>query len=170
MASSRPARRSSALLLPWLLLLHAPASLAQERPAAEWWANANVGSYHFGDADGHLPPGEDFNEFNPGVGVEVQWRPVHAVSAGYFRNSVDEDSLYLLYHFTPIALGRHVRVGALGGLVTGYPGYRDGGVAPAGGLVAKLERGRFGANLILLPPLEDVTPATLGLQLKYRFR
>ena len=152
MASSRPARRSSALLLPWLLLLHAPASLAQERPAAEWWANANVGSYHFGDADGHLPPGEDFNEFNPGVGVEVQWRPVHAVSAGYFRNSVDEDSLYLLYHFTPIALGRHVRVGALGGLV------------------AKLERGRFGANLILLPPLEDVTPATIGLQLKYRFR
>lgn len=153
-----------------LLLLHAPAAWSQERPAAEWWANANVGSYHFGDAEDHLAPGEDFQEFNPGAGIEVQWRPVHAVSAGYFRNSVDEDSFYLLYHFTPIAIGRHVRVGALGGLVTGYPGYRDGGVAPAGGLVAKFERGRIGANLILLPPLEDVTPATIGLQVKYRFR
>ena len=158
-----------------LLAQDAPAPVAAEQPArawpaAEWWGNANVGSRHFGDEDDYLAPGESFNEFNPGIGVEVQWRPVHAMSAGYFRNSVDGNSLYLLYHFTPMPIGRYVRLGAIAGVVTGYPGYNDGGVGPAGGLIAKIEGERFGANLIFLPPLEDVTPATVGLQLKARFR
>ncbi|HET8818053.1 MAG TPA: hypothetical protein VFM73_00720 [Xanthomonadaceae bacterium] len=143
---------------------------AQDRAAAEWWGNVNVGSHHFGDEDEYLAEGESFNEFNPGMGLEVQWQPMHAVSVGYFRNSVDENSVYALYHFTPLALGDHVRVGGMVGVVSGYPGYHGGDAAPAGGLVAKIERGRWGANLILLPPLEDVTPATIGLQLKYRFR
>lgn len=54
------------------------------------------------------------------------------------------------------------------GAVTGYPGYNDGGLAPAGGLVAKIERGRVGVNLIYLPYFKDVTPHTLGLQFKLR--
>lgn len=164
-------RFPAAFVIAVLLVLASPTpAQAQERPAAEWWGNVNVGSHHFGDEDEFLASGESFNEFNPGLGVEVQWRPAHAVSAGYFLNSLDEDSVYLLYHFTPLALGRYVRVGGMAGFVTGYPGYHGGDAAPAGGFVAKIEGERFGANLILLPPLDDVTPATLGLQLKYRFR
>lgn len=161
------------IALTLLLAAGLPVAAQERAPAvapAQWWGNANIGSYHFGDDSDALAPGESFNEFNPGVGLEVQWQPRHAVSAGYFRNSVDEDSLYLLYHYTPLMLGRHVRVGAMAGVVTGYPGYNDGNIAPAGGFVAKIEGERLGANLILLPPLEDVTPATLGLQLKLRFR
>lgn len=152
---------TSCLLL--LATLGCPLAAAQERDPAQWWGVANVASHHFN-------AGEDFNEFNPGVGIEVQWQPRHGVAAGYFRNSVDHDSFYALYQYTPLALGRHVRVGAMIGAVTGYPGYNDGGIAPGGGLVLKAEIERFGANLVYLPKLSGVTPNTLGLQVKYRFR
>jgi hypothetical protein len=171
--ASRPlsARRRLRLRCAALALLTAAAGLqAQERAPPQWWGNLNVGSQHFGDTSDYLASGESFREFNPGLGVEVQWQPAHALAAGYFLNSLDEDSFYAVYHFTPIPLGRFVRVGAFGGVVTGYPGYNDGGPAPAGGLIGKIEGERFGANLILLPPLKNVTPSTLGLQLKYRFR
>lgn len=137
--------------------------------APQWWGNVNLGSYHFVDEGEFLPRGQRFNEFNPGIGAELQWQPRHAIAAGYFRNSVHEDSLYALYHYTPLQLGRYVRVGGMLGLVTGYPGYNDGGLAPAGGLVGKIEAGRVGINLIYLPEIRDAVPNTLGLQFKWRF-
>jgi hypothetical protein len=82
---------------------------------------------------------------------------------------VDEDSAYALYQYTPLSLGRFVRVGGMLGLVTGYPGYNDGNAAPAGGFVLKAEGRRLGANLVLLPRIPDSTPWTLGLQVKVRF-
>jgi len=143
---------------------------AQSATPPQWWGVLSVASHHFADEKDFLGPGESFNEFNPGIGAEVQWQPRHAVAVGYFRNSVNDNSLYALYHYTPLPLGRFVRVGGMLGVVTGYPGYNDGGIAPGGGLIAKIEGQRFGANLIYLPKLRNVTPNTLGLQLKYRFR
>lgn len=156
-----------------LLLAVAGTARAQEpaltREGPEWWGNLNLVSYHFGGEEDFLDPGESFNQENWGGGLEVQWKPRHAVSAGYYRNSVDEDSLYALYHYTPLSFGRYVRVGAVGGVVTGYPGYNDGGLAPAGGLVAKIEGDRVGVNVIYLPEIADVTPHTVALQFKLRF-
>ena len=157
------------ILLPLALMGACSMAQAQTAAAPQWWGNLNVGSTHFGGEDDFLAPGESFNEFNPGVGVEVQWQPRHAVAVGYFLNSVDEDSLYALYHYTPLQLGRFVRVGGMLGAVTGYPGYNDGGIAPAAGLIAKIEGRRAGVNLIYLPEVSDITPNTLGLQLKLRF-
>lgn len=153
-----------------LLLVAAGTARAQNaRTAPEWWGNVNLVSYHLGDEDEFLAPGERFNQENWGAGLEVQWKPRHAASAGYYRNSVDEDSFYALYHYTPLQLGRYVRVGGMAGVVTGYPGYNDGGIAPAGGLVAKVEGDRVGVNLIYLPKISDITPNTLALQFKLRF-
>jgi hypothetical protein len=153
-----------------LLLTTAGTARAQEaaRAAPEWWGNVNLVSYHLGDEDEFLAAGESFNQENWGAGVELQWQPRHAASAGYYRNSVDEDSWYALYHYTPLQLGRHLRVGGMAGVVTGYPGYNDGGIAPAGGLVAKLEGDRVGMNLIYLPKISNITPNTLALQFKLR--
>ncbi|WP_133478819.1 hypothetical protein [Cognatilysobacter segetis] len=162
-----------------LLAAGATPALAQQVPDAatatetawtspEWWADVNVASHHFGSADEFLGPGEHFNQSNYGAGLEWEWRPRHGASIGYYRNSVYEDSWYALYHYTPLALGRHVRVGAMVGLVNGYPGYNGGDAAPAGALVAKIEYRRIGANLIYLPHVPGSTPNTLGLQLKFR--
>ena len=166
-----PIRTHGALpaLMSLLLLTTACGSARAQAAPPQWWGNLNLASHHFSGEDGFLAQGDRFNEFNPGIGVEVQWQPRHAVAAGYFRNSVDENSLYALYHYTPLQLGRYVRVGAMLGVVTGYPGYNDGGLAPGGGVVAKIEGKRFGANLIYLPQISDVTPNTLGLQVKLRF-
>jgi len=150
-----------------LSLLVCGAAQAQDSP--QWWGNLNLASTHFGGEDEFLGPNENFNEFNPGVGVELQWQPRHAIAAGYFLNSVDEDSFYAMYHYTPLQLGRFVRVGGMLGAVTGYPGYNDGGIAPGGGFIAKIEGTRVGANLIFLPKISGVTPNTLGLQFKLRF-
>ena len=162
------------LLRPALLLvLLAAAGTARAQQTVDdgpqWWADLNLASSHLGNDDEEfLGPDRHFNQENWGAGVEVQWQPRHAVSAGYFRNSVDEDSFYALYHYTPLQLGRYVRVGGMAGVVTGYPGYNDGGLGPAGGLVAKIEGDRVGVNLIYLPRISDVTPNTLGLQFKLR--
>ncbi len=153
----------------WSLPLLLSCGTVQAQDVPQWWGNLNLGSTHFGGEEEFLPAGENFNEFNPGIGVEVQWQPRHAVAVGYFLNSVDEDSLYALYHYTPLQLGRFVRVGGMVGVVTGYPGYNDGGIAPGGGFIAKIEGERVGANLIFLPRITDVTPNTLGLQFKLRF-
>ena len=159
--------RTAAALLSALMLMPFLTAHAAE---PQWWANVNLASQHFGEEDEYLNEGESFTEFNPGLGVEVQWQPRHAVAAGFFRNSVDEDSVYALYQYTPLALGRHVLVGGMVGGVTGYPGYNDGGVAPAAGVVAKIEGERVGANLVLLPRIAGKIPATVGLQVKLRSR
>ena len=156
-------------LLVVLVLAAAYSPAHAQTPPPQWWGNLNIGSMHFEGERDFLPPGESFREFNPGIGVEVQWQPRHAVAAGYFLNSVDEDSLYALYHYTPLQLGRFVRVGAMLGAVTGYPGYNDGGIGPAAGLIAKVEGARVGANLIYLPEISGSVPHTLGLQFKLRF-
>lgn len=166
---STTARLLRPCLLVGLLLAAGTARAQEARSGPEWWGNLNLVSYHFGDEDEFLAPGESFNQENWGGGVELQWKPRHAVSAGYYRNSVDEDSLYALYHYTPLQFGRFVRVGGMVGAVTGYPGYNDGGVAPAGGLVAKIEGDRVGVNVIYLPKISDITPNTVALQFKLRF-
>lgn len=156
-------------LLPLLAACLLASATAHAQQSPQWWGVASVGSYHFEDADEYLGPGESFNESNLGAGIEVQCQPRHGVAAGFFHNSVHEDSRYVLYQYTPLSLGRFVRVGGMLGVVDGYPGYNNGDFAPGGGLLLKAEGQRVGANVILLPRIPDSTPWTLGLQVKLRF-
>lgn len=158
-------RIANGILAAMSLLASSTASSA-ERP--QWWGVASVASHHFESADKYLGPGRKFNESNWGLGIEAQWRPRHGAAAGCYRNSVDENSCYALYQYTPISMGRFVRVGGMVGLVNGYPGYNNGDFAPGGGFVLKAEGRRMGANLILLPRIPNSTPWVLGLQVKVR--
>jgi hypothetical protein len=150
------------------MLLAQPRVLATTCPAGTW-ADLMLGSYH-------VKPQRNFDDFNPGVGVECGFSDVWEGAAGYFRNSLDRPSFYAGALYWPqVARWRALRLGAIGGIISGY-NYGSIGLGatnrtgPILAPAAMAEFGRFGANLFLIPPIPaDHLPFTLGLQLKLRF-
>jgi hypothetical protein len=136
---------------------------------AGWWADAMLGSHH-------IHPYRDFDEFNPGIGVECSVTSQWAASAGYFRNSLNRPSFYAGAVYTPeFAHWGWFRLGLMGGLISGY-NYGRWGIGPndsTGPVLAPTvitRFGRFAVNLILIPPIsEDRLPFTIGFQAKYKF-
>ncbi len=135
-----------------------------------WWADAMIGSYH-------LHPYKHFDDFNPGAGIECSVTPQWSATVGFYRNSLDRTSFYGGAIYTPeFAHWSWVRVGLMGGLISGY-NYGEYGIGAAKRIGPVLAPAvitnwrRFGANFILIPPIPaDNLPFTIGLQLKYRFR
>jgi len=123
------------------------------------WLVGSGASYHFDRS-------KDYNERNWGVGFE--WGLVRDTRAilGTYLNSHGQQSTYGGVAWTPLALGP-ARAGAILGAVDGYENVRNGHVFPMGSLLATLERGRFGVNLLAAPRWKD-SPGVLGLQLKFR--
>jgi hypothetical protein len=158
----------------WLIALAAvvpfadgPAIAAELCPKG-LWADFMIGSQH-------IHPDREFDDFNPGAGIECSIAKNWAAAFGYFRNSLDRPSFYGGALYTPdYAHWGWFRLGAMGGIITGYnygqiglgAGNRTGPVVAP---VAVTRFGRFGANFILIPPIrEDHLPFTVGLQVKYR--
>jgi hypothetical protein len=142
---------------------------AGERCPAGWWADVMVGSYH-------IHPDKHFNDFDPGIGIECSVTAQWAASFGYFRNSLNRPSFYGGAVYTPeFAHWSWFRLGAMGGIISGYNYGRYGvgsnhRTGPVLAPTAIARFGRFGANFILIPPIQaDHTPFTIGLQAKYKF-
>ena len=134
------------------------------------WADFMIGSYH-------IHPQQHFEDFDPGIGIECNFRPEWAASFGYFRNSLIRPSFYGGAVYAPEALHwGSIRLGAMGGVISGYNYGRFGvGENHRAGLVlipsAILNFGRIGANILLVPPIpQDRLPFTIGLQVKLRLR
>lgn len=129
--------------------------------AADNWIAASVTSYH---ADTH---GEHYNSRNFGLGAERTDGNL-SYMAGAYRNSLDRTSAYALVGYAPIELGPF-RFGIAAGAVTGYPRLNNGHVGPAAVGLIRYESGRFGVNVVLIPPVEKSSPITVGLQVKGNF-
>ena len=99
-------------------------------------------SYHTNRSTKH-------NEDNTGIGVEYEWNAKSAVGLGVYRNSLWQETHYLVYRYTPVRLGSW-RGGVFGGLADGYRA-NNGGVAPAGGGIVTGEWGHLGLNFIAAP-------------------
>jgi hypothetical protein len=134
------------------------------------WADFMLGAYH-------VNPDKHFDDFDPGIGIECNFKPEWAASFGYFRNSLLRPSFYGGAVYAPESLHwGWIRLGAMGGVISGYNYGRFGiGENQRTGLVltpsAILDFGKFGANIILVPPIPpDHLPLTIGLQAKLRFR
>lgn len=133
--------------------------------ASDLWGVASVTSYH-------VNPVKKFNQNNPGIGLEYHASQDVLYTAGIYRNSNYQDSIYATVGWTPLHLGP-LSFGAAAGLINGYHNYNNGGIAPVAFGLVRLEGtgdlSRLGVNLSVLPPIPSKhTPLTFGLQIKYK--
>lgn len=166
-------RRLRSVVLKTCLLL-SPLVATTSAQAADWcsgglWLDGMVASLH-------INPKKDFNDFNPGLGFECWPNQNWAVTAGGFRNSLDRPSWYAGGLWSPdIVTWSHVRLAVMAGIISGYNYgvWGIGGNHAVGPVVAPIlmtNIGKFGLNLILIPPIpSDQLPATIGFMLRYRF-
>jgi len=114
----------------------------------------------------------DYNETNPGFGLEYQDGDMRYM-LGQYLNSLRNNSNYALAGYMPVhadtGIGRF-SAGVVGGGITGYP---VADVVPAAGLMGSYEKGPFGVNLMAVPNAKigstDID-GFLGLQAKYNLK
>lgn len=125
----------------------------------DMWFVANTMSHHLSE--------QKFNEKNYGLGLEYHFTDDVFVMAGKYKNSVDKKSAYALGAWTPLRFGR-VGIGIAAGAVNGYPALNNGKVAPIAAGIIRVEDKHLGLNVIAVPKFKE-SPATIGLQLKWKF-
>ncbi|MEN9492919.1 MAG: hypothetical protein RJA63_3368 [Pseudomonadota bacterium] len=127
-------------------------------PAAELISFGGA-SYHFERDLGH-------NEFNYGLGYERDINADLSVSAGVYKNSLRRASFYLLGNYYLFAPGSGFRLGATGGLMSGY---HRAAVIPV--LMPTIEwRGeRLAVQAFAVPTVKPYVDGALVVQLKYQY-
>jgi hypothetical protein len=162
-------RRTAVALL--VSLAGASAAHADNWCGGGIWVDAMLGSYHI-DPD----PNTDFEQFNPGLGVECWLNNQWAVTVGGFRNSLRRPSYYGGGVWAPeFAHWGIVRIAAIGGIISGY-NYGNWGlghnhsIGPVVAPIVMVDYKRVGANFIVIPPIpSDHLPFTIGFQVKFKF-
>ena len=89
------------------------------------WLDINLGSIH--EQNNYFWEGEvrSYNEFNPGLGITYEINDLFDAKAGFFHNSYEELSSYVMIGFSPSVFSNSnsdwkVDVGGGIGLITGY--------------------------------------------------
>ena len=151
---------------PWLAALgivlsfvSAAALSAEQSNSPSNWLHLGAVSYHFNRA-------ANYNEINPGLGIEHQFNARHSLSAGVYRNSERRSTVYALYGYTPLQIGP-VKIGVLAGLANGYSAHQ-GRAFPVALPIAMIERGRFGVNFTVIPSIREKVQGGIALQLKIK--
>lgn len=106
----------------------------------------------------HMGTERPYNEHNYGLG----YRHSSGLVGGYYRNSNDNDSLYI-GHESRWSLSSHLDVGAVAGVVTGYRYSVIPFLLPE--LVAKA--GSLEVALTYAPRVSDVIPALFAVQARW---
>jgi hypothetical protein len=130
--------------------------------AKRLWINAGFYSAHFETNKG-------LRNANPGLGFEYQLNEDWSATAGRFTNSNNAPSNYIGAYYQPWTVSG-VKLGVVAGAFNGYPKAFNGGWFPAVIPTASLERGHWGLNMALVPPLQDRLYGALSFQLKFRFQ
>ncbi|WP_407672076.1 hypothetical protein [Paraburkholderia acidisoli] len=168
-AGKRTRAVAAALLGSLLMLGAAPSAQAADWCSSGVWVDAMVASYH-------INPDKDFEQFNPGLGVECWINDQWAVTGGGFRNSLRRPSWYAGGVWAPEFLHwGFVRLAAMGGIISGY-NYGNWGlgrnhtIGPVAAPLVMVAYKRVGINFIVVPPIpSDDLPFTIGFQLRFKF-
>jgi hypothetical protein len=137
-----------------------PFDKIENTPLTEVWLSTGFKTWHFDNGLG-------LNGHNPGWGGEYRYSTTLAVTGGQFYNSDWHTSNYLGGLWHPLAVGPF-RFGIYAGLFDGYPRMQNGGVFAALAPVISAEYGRIGANLIIVPTIQDRLYGGISLQLKLK--
>lgn len=133
------------------------------------YLDANLTAYHW---NRDKTKKYDYNEVNPGLGIEHDsgdWRQM----IGRYKNSLNGKSNYGLVGYTPLQYDTPIGNLKLGGVAGGVTGYPMASIAPAAGLLATLQRGNLGLNLMAVPTVKfgDTTAdGFAGLQARYKIK
>jgi hypothetical protein len=125
-------------------------------------------AYHFGQREywdnGHK---RHFNEINPGIGVEYglgKLGPFDTyLTAGIYKNSVYNTSKYIAAGIETNG-SKFLGAGIEGGLLTGYPDMKVPIAAIPYVRVGEADGVNLKVNVI--PPIKNLTPMTVGVQLR----
>lgn len=140
---------------------HADTSAAaQVQPVAELWLNPGFYAYHF-QKDRNL------NNNVAGFGAEYRYSTESALTAGVYHNSNWHTSHYLAFYWRPVMVGP-MRLGAVVGLLDGYPGTRKGGWFPAAIPTVNVDYGRVGINVFFIPTIRDSVNGSITFQLNFK--
>ena len=112
----------------------------------------------------HHAKGE-YRENNYGIGLEVRPNPQLSYNVGYYRNSLDRDSYYAGVQYRAITVGNF----AFGGMVGAVTGYRHS-ITPMALPFVEWSYKRVVVMATAIPPIPGVTPFTMAVQLKWRFK
>jgi hypothetical protein len=127
---------------------------------AEVWVNPGFYSHHFAQ-------GQNLNNRNHGLGVEVSITDTYSLTAGVFENSDYATSRYLGAYVMPLRMGA-VKAGLAVGALNGYPRMHEGGWFPAVVPTLALEGQRVGLNVSFIPKFKDSVSSALAFQLKFK--
>ena len=165
--TARPGRNCRRTLLLLCGALLATAARGEEKPEETFpqvWLNPGIYSYHF-DRD------KDLRDNNVGFGAEVRLSRDHGLMAGSFINSNNQRSHYATYQWRPLHWqwqGLELAAGIVVGGFDGYPNYRNGAWFLAPLPMLMIEGKRFGANLSIIPTVENRFDGAIAIQVKMR--
>ena len=124
------------------------------------WINPGMVSYHF-------QKDQNLNGGNWGAGLEYRFNTVASVTAGRFYNSERAYSNYAGVYYQPVAIGP-IKIGAVFGGFNGYPQTNHGGWFAAAVPALTWEGDWVGANVFVIPTIENRVHGAISLQLKFK--
>lgn len=142
----------------------ARAAAPTDDPGLQVWINPGIYSQHFDSSKG-------LRNNNVGVGAEAMLARDHVVMGGSFINSNRARTRYAAYEWRPLHWqwgGVNVSAGVAIGAFDGYPNYRNGAWFVAPLPMLSIEGKTFGANLALIPTVENRFDGALAVQVKMR--